>query len=148
MRIYLRDGRAPVPIKEATSRVMSANKSKNTNPELAFRKALREKGIKGYRLHPKNVPGRPDISFTRRKIAIFINGCFWHKCPHCMLPMPKSNFEFWKNKFEKNVERDKMKIKQLKSKGWKIITIWECQIKSTLEKQINKILRIYEAKSN
>ena len=75
---YIRDGRSPVPKKEATSKVMSANKGKDTNPELLLRKELWKNNIKGYRLHWKKVPGSPDIAFPKKKLAIFINGCFWH----------------------------------------------------------------------
>ncbi len=143
-KTYLRDGRAPIPIKEVTSRVMSANKAKNTKPEIILRKAIWSNGLRGYRLHSKNIPGSPDITFAKRKLGIFINGCFWHRCPHCILPMPKSNIAFWQNKFQKNLERDIRKIKEVKKLGWKIITIWECQIKKNLEKQVDKIKRMYE----
>jgi len=114
---YIRDGRAPIPTSEITSRVMSANLGKNTKPELVLRKALRTIGLPGYRLHWKNAPGRPDIVFPGRKIAIFVNGCYWHRCPHCNLPLPKSNTDFWMEKFEKNKERDAEKIRNLEEKG-------------------------------
>ncbi len=148
MNTYLRDGRAPIPDTEITSKIMSANKGKNTRPEIIFRKALWNSGIKGYRLHPKHIPGRPDIVFTKKRIGIFINGCYWHRCPYCELPMPKTNTVFWKHKFQKNSERDKRKIKELEKLGWNIITIWECNIKKHIEKQLRKIKRIYELKSN
>ncbi|MEO6327490.1 MAG: very short patch repair endonuclease [Ginsengibacter sp.] len=141
MKIYLRDGRAPVPMQEATSRIMSANKGKNTNPEILLRKGLWQKNVKGYRLHPKRIPGRPDIAFIHKKIAIFINGCFWHRCPHCKLPIPNSNSEFWENKFQKNLERDKRKIRELKKLGWKTITVWECQMKKDSNKIVEKLKR-------
>ena len=138
---YIRDGRAPIPLKESTSEIMSYIKDRNTKPELILRKALWNYGVKGYRLHLKKVPGRPDIAFLGKKIAVFVNGCFWHRCPHCNPPMPKSNSDFWKNKFEKNVERDKKKTDQLENIGWKVLIIWECQIKNELDTQINKIQR-------
>ena len=100
---YLRDGRAPIPVDEKTSKVMRANKGKNTKPELYLRKALWHHGVKGYRLHWKKVPGRPDLAFPGKKIAIFINGCFWHRCPTCNPSTPKSNTKFWTEKFKKNV---------------------------------------------
>ena len=108
-RKYVRDGRAPIPKSEVTSRVMSSNKAKDTKPEMILRKKLWSSGLRGYRLHLKEVPGRPDIAFPKRKLAIFVHGCFWHRCPHCNLPLPKSNREFWKNKFQRNIQRDKMK---------------------------------------
>lgn len=143
---YIRDGRAPIPKNENISKVMSANKAKNTKPEMTFRKALWNKGIRGYRLHWKNIPGRPDIVFVSKKIAIFVNGCYWHRCPYCHPSMPKSNTEFWHNKFKKNIERDKKKIQELEKLGWKVITIWECQIKKELEQQIEKVINCLEDK--
>lgn len=128
---YIRDKRSPKPSNENVSKIMSHNKAKNTKPELLVRKALWEKGHRGYRLHPKNIPGRPDIAFIGKKIAIFVNGCYWHRCPTCNYGIPKTNSKFWENKFSKNVERDKRKIKELKELGWKVVTIWECELKSS-----------------
>jgi DNA mismatch endonuclease, patch repair protein len=136
---YIRDGRAPVPKKKSTSSVMSANKAKNTKPELWLRKALWKEGIRGYRLHWKKVPGSPDIAFPNRKLAIFVNGCYWHRCPHCKLSLPKSNSAFWKEKFDKNIERDKRKIELLKKSGWNVIVIWECMIKKDILGCVNII---------
>lgn len=126
---YIRDGRAPIPKSETTSKVMSANVPKDTKPELVLRRSLRKIGLSGYRLHWKKASGRPDIAYPGRKIAIFVNGCFWHRCPHCNLPIPKSNTEFWLKKFERNKERDAMKIHNLEEDGWKVIVLWECEIK-------------------
>lgn len=126
---YFRDGRAPIPESEATSRVMSANKGKDTGPEMALRMALREIGIPGYRLHWKKVPGRPDIAYPGRKVAVFIHGCFWHRCPHCDLPLPKSHTDFWSKKFMRNKKRDEEKIRALKAESWTVLVIWECEIK-------------------
>ena len=104
MAEYIRDKRSPRPLKESTSKVMSANKAKNTKPELLMRKALWHEGIKGYRLNWEKVPGKPDIAFPSKKIAIFINGCYWLRCPKCELPLPNTTTKFWKEKFDKNVE--------------------------------------------
>lgn len=136
---FIRDGRAPIPEALITSKVMSANKAKNTKPELVFRKALWGEGIKGYRLHWKKVPGSPDIAFPQMKVAIFVNGCFWHRCPNCKLPIPKSNSLFWKEKFIKNIQRDKKKIHLLREAGWKTIVLWECELKSDLYGCIIKV---------
>jgi len=138
-RTYLRDGRAPIPENEKISRVMSANKGKNTKPELILRKTLYHSGLPGYRLHWKKAPGKPDICYPSRKLAIFINGCFWHRCPYCNPPMPKSNTAFWEEKFMRNFERDKRKINELESEGWKVIVFWECEIKNELERSIRKV---------
>lgn len=139
---YLRDGRAPIPKDEVTSKVMSANKDRNTIPELKLRKALWEAGLKGYRLHWKKAPGRPDICWPGKKLAVFVNGCYRHRCPHCDLPLPKSNTKWWKEKFEKNVARDKRKVKELEAANWKVLTIWECEIKKDLEGIVKKVGRL------
>ncbi len=142
-KIYIRDGRAPIPEKESTSRVMSANKDRNTKPELYLRKTLWKNNLKGYRLHWKKVPGSPDITFPGKKVAIFVNGCYWHRCPHCKLSLPKSNTVFWEEKFRKNVERDKRKIENLENLNWATITVWECQIKTDIDKSVEKIKKLW-----
>lgn len=139
---YVRDGRAPIPKDEKTSRIMSAIKGKNTKPELLLRKALWNKGIRGYRLHWKKAPGKPDIAFPSKKIAIFVNGCFWHRCPICKPHMPKSNIEYWTEKFNKNVTRDKLKKDELETLGWTVLIIWECEIKKDLNTQVKKIKKL------
>lgn len=137
-RKYIRDGRAPIPESEATSRVMSANKGKNTKPEMALRKALFRKKP-GYRLHWEKVPGRPDICYPGKKIAVFVNGCFWHRCPYCDPPMPKPNIEFWEKKFSNNTKRDKRKTEELEAIGWTVLFIWECQINDNVDLCVEKI---------
>ncbi len=137
---YLRDGRAPIPLNEVTSRVMSANKAKDTKPEILLRKALWKKGVRGYRLHWKAVPGRPDLVFSKYQTAVFVHGCFWHRCPHCYLPMPKSNVAFWTAKFEKNTERDQRKQQAILQLGWKVIVIWECEIKRDCDATVIKLM--------
>jgi DNA mismatch endonuclease (patch repair protein) len=111
---------------------MIANRSTNTGPEQVVRRMLREAGHPGYRLHWRiddengRYVCRPDITYPGRRIAIFVHGCFWHRCPRCALELPKSNLEYWKEKFERNVERDRRKEAALLVMGWKIHTIWEC----------------------
>ena len=118
---------------------MSSNKAKNTKPELKLRKALYADGIRGYRLNWKKVAGKPDIAFPRKKISIFINGCYWHRCPYCELSLPKTNTDFWREKFEKNIKRDKKKEKELLDLGWIVLVFWECKIKTNIKDCINKI---------
>ena len=137
---YIRDKRSPEPSSRVISKVMSANKAKDTKPELKLRKALWKAGLKGYRLNWRHVPGRPDIAFVGKKIAIFVHGCYWHRCPECDLPLPKSNTKFWKDKFERNQQRDKMKIAELIRLGWKDpLVIWECDINKNLQSCIDNI---------
>ncbi len=138
---YIRDGRAPIPVNEAISEIMSSIKDRNTKPELILRKALWNNGVRGYRLHWKKVPGRPDIAFPGKKIAVFVNGCFWHRCPHCDPPMPKSNTNFWSKKLHDNKERDQRKLDQLNEAGWSLLIIWECQLESNCMVYVEKIKR-------
>ncbi len=141
-RTYIRDGRAPVPLSEVTSKVMSANKDKNTKPELILRKELWRQGVRGYRLHWKKAPGRPDLAFPGNKVAVFVNGCYWHRCPYCALPLPKSNQKFWADKFNNNIRRDKKKVDQLQKTGWKVMTVWECQLQNNDVKCVDKIKKM------
>ena len=119
----------PKPLNENVSKTMKANKGKDTEPEIIVRLMLRELGYPGYRLNWRKAPGRPDIAYPGRKLAIFVNGCFWHRCPYCNLPLPKSHLDYWEPKFAANVERDKRKTSELESSGWKVLIIWECQIR-------------------
>lgn len=144
---YTRDKRSPVPKSEGTSKVMSANKAKNTKPELLLRKALCHSGLSGYRLHWEKASGRPDIAFPGKKIAVFVNGCYWHRCPYCKLSTPKTNEKFWEEKFEKNKKRDKEKKVILESNGWKVFVFWECEIKEDLNSCIEKISEFIQKQS-
>ncbi len=108
---------------------MASVKSRDAkSTELKFISLLKEKGITGWR---RNYPltGKPDFVFRRIKIAVFIDGCFWHGCP-CHCRMPSSNVNYWNNKIEKNKIRDKKITKALKMKGWQVIRIWEHEIKT------------------
>ena len=108
---------------------MKGNVRTGTKPELELRRLLREAGFPGYRLNWKQAPGTPDIAYPGRKLAIFVNGCFWHRCPHCTPPNPKSHSEFWEAKFTRNQERDARKTRQLEDAGWRVITVWECRLR-------------------
>jgi DNA mismatch endonuclease (patch repair protein) len=120
---------------------MSANRGKDTNPEMSLRRALRESGLGGYRLHWKKVVGRPDISYPGRKVAVFVQGCFWHRCPHCNLPLPKMHRDFWNAKFERNMERDRQNLKALHLLGWNTVTVWECEIENDLPSCVIRVGR-------
>ncbi len=136
---YIRDNRSPKPLNETVSKYMRSNKSKNTKPEILFRKSLWQAGIRGYRLHWKKAPGKPDIAFPSKKIAIFINGCFWHRCPKCQLGLPKNNREFWEKKFARNIERDKEKVDALENVNWQVLVIWECELKNDIQTQVERV---------
>ena len=122
---------------------MSHVKGKNTKPEIMVRKFLFEHGYR-YRLHRKDLPGKPDIVLPKYKTAIFINGCFWHGHKYCKyFTLPETNSEFWKSKIDSNIKRDKESHEELSKLGWKVIDIWQCNLKKdkvqTLENLIKSI---------
>lgn len=113
--------------KKQRSYCMSRIHAKDTQPEIILRKIISEAGIRSYRVHYK-LTGKPDIVFPRRKIAIFIDGCFWHKCSRCFIK-PRTNKGFWNKKIDSNTKRDGVVNAELKRKGWKIIRIWEHELR-------------------
>lgn len=112
-----------VHTKERRSYNMSQIKNRDTSTELKLRRYLWGRGIRGYRVNAK-IKGKPDMYFHRKKVAVFIDGCFWHHCPKCFIK-PKSNISFWSKKISENIERDKNINKLLHSSGIKVIRIWE-----------------------
>lgn len=141
-RTYLRDGRAPVPKNAQVSAVMSRIRAKNTQPERMMRAGLRAAGAVGYRLHYKSAPGRPDVAFVGRKVAVFVHGCFWHGCPHCQRYRPKTNRKWWTDKLAANQARDARKAAELKKAGWKMITVWECRLKKHPDREVSRVLAV------
>lgn len=136
---------ADVHTPEQRSYNMSQIKGKNTKPEELVRKYLFSCGFR-YRKNDKRLPGSPDIVLPKYKTVIFVNGCFWHGHDGCKyFALPKSNTEFWKNKIEANIARDKKTIAELEKLGWNVIVVWECELKNsskeiTLQKLILKII--------
>lgn len=130
----------PPPSSSATTKSMRGNRAKNTKPELSVRRLLREAGYGGYRLHWK-VPGRPDIAYPGRRVAIFVNGCFWHRCPLCGPPVPRTHREFWEEKFARNIERDARKTRDLEALGWTAITVWDCQLRDDPTRVLRDLVR-------
>lgn len=136
-----------MPVDASTSAIMSRIRARNTKPELALRQALRALGWTGYRLHYKRVPGRPDIAFVGKRVAVFVHGCFWHGCPKCAPSRPKSHQAFWNAKLDANKARDKRKERSLMDEGWKVVTCWECQIKANAIRQAKRVTRLLEPSS-
>jgi|TARA_B100001971_G_C18223506_1_gene558790 DNA mismatch endonuclease (patch repair protein) len=128
--------------KERRSWNMRQIRSRDTKPELLVRKLLHKNGYR-FRLHRKNLPGRPDIVLPKYQIAIFVHGCFWHRhrgCPDASTP--KSRTDSWKKKFSENVARDKRNQLALRAEGWRVLIIWECETKNSdliIDHLINKI---------
>lgn len=115
---------------EKRSWVMSRIAGRNTKPEMKVRRAAHAMGLR-YSLHKKGIPGTPDVAFVSRKVALYVHGCFWHRHENCRLAsLPKSNPEFWAEKFRRNVERDARVAEGLVSIGWRSAIIWECETRS------------------
>ena len=111
------------------SKMMSAIRGKDTGPEMVVRRFLYGQGYR-YRIHRKDLPGKPDIVIPRLKVCIFVHGCFWHRHPGCpFATTPKTRPEFWSEKFQKNVARDLANIDALEAAGWNVLIIWECQLR-------------------
>ena len=118
--------------KQKRSRVMSSIRGKNTRPELSIRKILWAKGFR-YRIHDKSVYGIPDISNKSRKVAVFIDGCFWHGCKKCYKE-PRTNTSFWRNKVKRNRQRRTEVKRKLLGGGWKVLEVWEHQVNEDARK--------------
>lgn len=122
---------------------MAAIHSKDTKPEILVRQYLHSRGFR-YRLHRKDLAGSPDVVLPKYKTVIFVNGCYWHRHEGCRYATtPKSNVEFWLNKFSESVSRDKNNYNYLTKSGWKVIIIWECEVKNgifknIIDKEVNK----------
>lgn len=127
--------------KEARSRNMSHIRSSNTKPEEKVRKYLFSCGLR-YRKNVRRLPGCPDLVFPKYKTVVFVNGCFWHHHDCGRFVWPSSNIEYWKKKIDGNVERDDKNKLLLEQQGWRVITIWECQLKPLLADESLK--RLYE----
>ena len=121
---------------------MSRIGGKNTKPEVLLRSALQRAGFR-FRLHRKDLPGKPDIVLPKYQTVIFVNGCFWHRhdCRHAA--MPKTRPDFWKAKFKRTIQRDKENYADLEILGWTVVIVWECEIKErfeeTYEKTVSKL---------
>jgi DNA mismatch endonuclease, patch repair protein len=111
------------------SEIMSRIRSRNTAPEMEVRRFLHGRGLR-YRIHREELPGKPDLVFPQSRTCVFVHGCFWHGCPRCTdgTRRVKSNSRYWSEKIEGNRERDQRHTRTLRSMGWKVLTIWECQI--------------------
>lgn len=132
---------ADVMTSEQRSRCMAAVKGKDTKPEMIVRKYLFSQGLR-FRVQVRKLPGTPDIVLPKYRTAIFVNGCFWHGHESCKyFRLPKSNIEFWKEKIERNIERDKESELALLDLGWNVIRVWECELRNRAnrEETLNKI---------
>lgn len=130
---------ADVHNKEVRSYNMSRIKGKNTKPEILVRKFLFSKGFR-YRLHSKLLPGKPDIILPKYKTVIFVHGCFWHGHKNCKyFVIPKTRTDWWLNKINGNIANDEKKRSALEKSGWRVINIWECELKSNKEQTLEQL---------
>lgn len=116
---------------EARSVNMRQVRGANTGPELAVRRIAHGMGLR-FRLHRRDLPGTPDFVLPRHRVVVFVHGCFWHRhegCPRAT--MPETRWEFWSKKFSATIQRDARQISELSQLGWKVVTVWECEIKNT-----------------
>lgn len=126
--------------KQKRSEVMSRIKGKNTKPEMVLRSQLFRQGFR-YRVHQKDLPGKPDIVLPKYRTVIFVHGCFWHYHEDCKEGrIPSSNSKFWKEKLNKNLAKDKKQKLECEALGWKVIIVWECEIEKRLNETIEKLI--------
>lgn len=130
---------ADVHNRQTRSYNMSRIKGKDTKPEILVRKFLFANGFR-YKLHDKNLPGKPDIVLPKYKTLILVNGCFWHGHANCKyFVLPKTRTDFWLNKIKTNIANDIKNVTTLRNEGWKVIVVWECHLKK--EKMLNNIIK-------
>ncbi|QOZ06639.1 very short patch repair endonuclease [Bradyrhizobium sp. CCBAU 51765] len=113
--------------REKRSSLMGRIRGRNTGPEITVRRLLHALGYR-YRLHARELPGKPDIVFRSRKVAVFVHGCFWHRHDCGLAYVPKTRPEFWRSKFEGNIMRDQRTTRELEEAGWRVVVVWECQL--------------------
>ena len=135
---------APAASSQAVRASMKANKSRGTKPEAELAARLDARRITGYETQYQEVPGTPDLAFPSERIAIFVNGCFWHRCPHCKPNLPKSNEAYWSAKFRRNRHRDAAHRAALRAMGWKVVVVWECVLRKNPAAVVRRIQRKIE----
>lgn len=126
---------------ETRSRIMSGIRGKDTIPELLIRSALHREGFR-FRLHRKDLPGRPDLVFPRLDAVLFVHGCFWHGHGCSMFKWPSTRQEFWRRKIEGNAARDRNLSSALQDMGWRIATVWECALKGSVRLPLRKVVEV------
>jgi DNA mismatch endonuclease (patch repair protein) len=124
---------------EQRSRNMAAIRARgNRTTEQALRYRLVRAGIGGWTLHSARLPGRPDFVFRRRRLVIFVDGCYWHGCPKCYRP-PETNTGYWSEKFKRNKSRDRRVTAALRRSGWRVLRVWEHEVEKSPDKVVEKI---------
>lgn len=124
---------------------MAAIKAKNTKPEMIVRRGLHSKGLR-FRLHRRDLPGCPDLVFPSKRIALFVHGCFWHAHEGCRyFKLPGTDQERWQSKLEGNRTRDERDQAALRSLGWKVFVVWECELRGDVTKRLDELAKMIRA---
>lgn len=127
---------------EVRSRTMRAVRARDTSAEIALRRLLRDHRLLGYRISPAKVTGRPDVAYLGFKLAIFVDGCYWHGCPvHCRLPA--TNAAYWRSKVTRNAERDRIYTTRLQDTGWVVLRFWEHELLSSAPAVLQRVQHAY-----
>ena len=134
-------GPSPPAASGAVSASMKSNKASGTGPEVSLSKAL-HKGIT-----KSSLPGSPDFVFRRERVAVFVNGCYWHRCPIHAKSLPKTHTSFWRRKFERNIERDRLNRSELESMGWTVLDVWEHEVKEDPASVAQRVKTIVQSRS-
>lgn len=138
---------APRASSDSVKSSMQGNRSERTRPENLLESKLHQHSITGFFQNDKSLPGSPDFSFPQAKLAVFVNGCYWHRCPYCKFSIPNSNPEYWTAKFARNVSRDRHARWSLRQIGWQSLIIWECKLLKHPNRAVSRIIRTLEVVS-
>lgn len=136
--------------REQRRRNMSRIRAKDTKPEMLVRSGLHSRGLR-FKLHSKDVPGKPDLVFPRFSTVLLVNGCFWHGHGCSLFKWPKTRASFWREKINSNIERDRHTLAALRESGWRVLVIWECALKGTQRRELADVLdtaNVYIRESN
>jgi len=129
--------------KPTRSRMMSGIQGKNTKPEMLIRSALHRRGFR-FRVHYAKLPGKPDIALPKHRALILVHGCFWHGHDCHLFKWPKTNQEFWKNKIQKNIRRDRVRLSEYSHAGWRSLIVWECAVKGSKKMSASELIEQIE----
>jgi len=135
---------APPATSSSVRASMRGNKSSKTGPESMLAQQLRKAGVNGFCQNPSDLLGSPDFAFPASRLAVFVHGCFWHRCPYCQPHFPTSNAEYWTAKFARNKARDACTRTSLRAQGWRLIVVWECQLKKNPRRVVSRIMKALE----
>jgi DNA mismatch endonuclease (patch repair protein) len=139
-------GRIPPASNQNVRKVMQSNRGRDTGPEVALRRGLRQAGLGGYQINYRIGRKRLDISYPSHKVAVLVHGCFWHNCPSCNLPIPKSHTAYWRRKFSINKLRDEETFRQLRAEGWLVTQFWEHELTASVTRCVARVARVLKTR--